>query len=409
MTVTIGRAALTGSSWVPEIATSMHFAAAYRLCSSLGVVLAVGAGCRATHSAPRAPESPATQSRRAPASAPAAGPRTLSTSLFTVLVEQGAVRTVGGRVAYDLTSGRLLKMDPDDAHIASTTGIVEVGTAWDHTCVRSGSGEVRCWGNGNRHRENGAGADAAPIPMPDAPAELAVGEYHACARLSDGSVTCWGSDAHRQLGYPPPEQCVTGGGCSGRALRVEGVERAIMVAAGEWHTCALLADATVRCWGDNASGQLGAPLATTASGAAVSVGRIDRAMRLVLSSSNSCVVTADGDVSCWGTTTACGTKRVAQPTPERLPCLSAVKDIGFGFHHACVLGANGTVSCWGENRDGRLGLAESVVSTELPRQVPGVHDVVELSVGLHATCARTRAGVVHCWGEDYGLPAPVLR
>lgn len=39
----------------------------------------------------------------------------------------------------------------------------------------------------------GAGADGAPIAMPDTPTELAVAEYHACARLRDGSVACWGT------------------------------------------------------------------------------------------------------------------------------------------------------------------------------------------------------------------------
>jgi alpha-tubulin suppressor-like RCC1 family protein len=282
------------------------------------------------------------------------------------------------------------------------TSIVEVGTAWDHSCLRTASGEILCWGNGNRHGENGAGADGAPIAMPDTPTELAVAEYHACARLRDGSVACWGGDAHRQLGYVAPEMCPVGGGCSRRALRVEGVTRAIAVAAGEWHTCALLDDASVRCWGDNTKGQLGAPQTTTESGHAVSVARIEGAARLALSASNSCVVTREGAVFCWGTTTACGSRRVGQPTPERLPCLSAVEDVGFGFRHACMLARGGDVSCWGDNGDGRLGRGDDVAASDLPLAVPGIHDVTELAVGLHATCVRTRGSKVVCWGKGFG-------
>lgn len=61
-------------------------------------------------------------------------------------------------------SGRAIDRDPGNARISRTAGVVEVGTAWDHSCVRAASGEVLCWGDGNRHGENGAAGDGAPIP-----------------------------------------------------------------------------------------------------------------------------------------------------------------------------------------------------------------------------------------------------
>jgi alpha-tubulin suppressor-like RCC1 family protein len=69
--------------------------------------------------------------------------------------------------------------------------------------------------------------------------------------LEGGVVRCWGDNRSGQLGLAPddtahPASVVVSVGGEAVALR-----------AGDNHTCALLADATVACWGANAEGQLG--------------------------------------------------------------------------------------------------------------------------------------------------------
>ena len=132
---------------------------------------------------------------------------------------------------------------------------------------------------------------------------IAAGDCHTCALLSDGTARCWGDNDYGQLGdgttdgpphpggrlrpdatpSPSPPGTTTPAPCSATAppgagaengygqlgdgttteqphpggrLR-PGVARSPAIAAGDYHTCALLSDGSARCWGNNSYGQLG--------------------------------------------------------------------------------------------------------------------------------------------------------
>ncbi|MEM4461028.1 MAG: hypothetical protein QXY70_02735, partial [Nanopusillaceae archaeon] len=76
------------------------------------------------------------------------------------------------------------------------------------------------------------------------------GESHTCALLSNGSVACWGYNYYGQLGDGTNTNRAT-------PVNVVGIDNAVAIAAGWGHTCALLSNGTVRCWGRNNYGQLG--------------------------------------------------------------------------------------------------------------------------------------------------------
>ena len=82
---------------------------------------------------------------------------------------------------------------------------------------------------------------------------ISSGAFHTCALLDDGSVSCWGRNHRGQLGdgqldnHSTPTQTSSLG--TGRT--------AVAITAGEYHTCAILDDGTVSCWGDNGFGRLG--------------------------------------------------------------------------------------------------------------------------------------------------------
>jgi hypothetical protein len=117
-----------------------------------------------------------------------------------------------------------------------------------------------------------------------------------------------------------------------------------LVASGD-STCAVMSDLTVRCWGDNAHGQLGN-----------------------------------------GTTTAAATPT----TPE----IRAVKDLQLVDGTACALLDDASVACWG--RIGWHGRAEDVLR---PTGVLGVIGVVRLFVFGGRACARVANDALVCWGD----------
>ena len=79
---------------------------------------------------------------------------------------------------------------------------------------------------------------------------VATGSQHTCALLSDSTVHCWGANDHGQLGTG-----TTVG--STRPVAAAGLSGVAWITAGGNHTCALLGDGTVHCWGANQSGELG--------------------------------------------------------------------------------------------------------------------------------------------------------
>src|SRR5439155_15451428 len=95
----------------------------------------------------------------------------------------------------------------------------------------------------------------SPIPVPVAGLAGAVavsaGVYHSCAIVADGTARCWGSNGVGQLGDG------TANDFTDAPAVVKGLAKATTIAAGGGHTCASLADGTVQCWGWNVSGELG--------------------------------------------------------------------------------------------------------------------------------------------------------
>ena len=83
--------------------------------------------------------------------------------------------------------------------------------------------------------------------------------------LDIGSVKCWGVNVYGQLGIDNETDMGDG---SGEMSQLTGINlgtgrTATATAAGFYHTCALLDNASVKCWGGNSYGQLGIENTTT--------------------------------------------------------------------------------------------------------------------------------------------------
>jgi hypothetical protein len=123
---------------------------------------------------------------------------------------------------------------------------------------------------------------------------LAAGGFHTCALLEDGRVQCWGWNVFGQLGDGTTmgrSTPVTVTGLSGMATALE---------AGDRHTCALLEDGRVQCWGHNGLGQLGDGTTMHRSTPTTVTGLSGMATALEAGGAHTCALLADGRVQCWG-------------------------------------------------------------------------------------------------------------
>lgn len=168
--------------------------------------------------------------------------------------------------------GNWIPMGP--IHAGGSVADVALGLSF--ACVVLNGGGVRCWGAGD-YGELGQGDtvhraiddahknEIASIPLVDlgtgrSAVKVTAGIQHICALLDDGGVKCWGNNSYGQLGLGDNFPRGTHPGQMGDLLpEVDlGTKRkAIDVSAGTVHTCALLDDHTVKCWGENGSGRLG--------------------------------------------------------------------------------------------------------------------------------------------------------
>ena len=115
------------------------------------------------------------------------------------------------------------------------------------------------------------------------------GGFHTCALLADGTVHCWGRNDYGQLGNGTSVSSPT-------ALAVPGIATAIAVSAGGYHTCALLADGRILCWGADDFGQLGNGTRTHSSTVPVEVAGITTATAVSAGAFHTCAVLAGGGV-----------------------------------------------------------------------------------------------------------------
>ncbi len=121
------------------------------------------------------------------------------------------------------------------------------------------------------------------------------------------------------------------------------------------------------------------------------------------------IVTAAGNIACWGDNSfgqlGRGLAGGSKLLPAVVPNLSGVTAIAAGSDFNCAV-AGGTVQCWGNNLGkngsknvGKLGTA-AVAQAAAPTAVPGVTNAVDVSIGRERACALQSTGSIMCWGAS---------
>lgn len=209
-----------------------------------------------------------------------------------------------------------------------------------------------------------------PVPEIEDAVSVTVGEFHACAVLADGRVACWGYNYEGVLGieadweiYPEP-------------VMVPGITDAVQLATARDHTCALLADGSVTCWG-------------YLTGATEAPPDLPPLRELVMGDEHACGIARDGGVRCWGSNV------YGQRGDASLARLDAVHLVA-GTSHTCARLASDEVLCWGSNEAGELGRDGGSSSSPVP--LPGAVRAIAVTAGHHGTCLLDPTCEVRCFG-----------
>ena len=261
-----------------------------------------------------------------------------------------------------------------------------------HNCALLAHGEVQCWGLnssgqlGLGHRDNVEDGTVASIDLGQGltATALAVGGYHSCALLNNGGVKCWGSNAWGQLGLGHKNALGDNPGEMGEALPQVDLGTnltAKAIGGGMYHTCAILSNDNMKCWGNNDYGQLGRSHTRHLGDGPGEMG--DHLSRVKLGrDTNNVPLTA--------------------------------KDMDLGVGSTCAIVNNDQLKCWGKNFYGLLGLGHrhsvGVRSGQMGRQLSAVDlgseegvplTAKSVSVGRGHICAILSNDQLKCWGRNH--------
>ena len=216
------------------------------------------------------------------------------------LLASGAVKCWGENFYGDLGDGTNVRSSiPVSVTGISTATSVAVGNA--DSCALLASGEVQCWGyNHYGQLGNGTTTDSnTPVTVSGIHSAMAIaaGVAFNCALLASGAIQCWGHGGNAELGdgssWPYADSSVP--------VSVVGISTATAITAGGYHACAVLSSGSAQCWGYNNYGQLGNGTTTaSASITPVPVSAISAPVRLAAGYWHTCALLSDGAMRCWG-------------------------------------------------------------------------------------------------------------
>jgi alpha-tubulin suppressor-like RCC1 family protein len=250
-------------------------------------------------------------------------------------------------------------------------GVVSISLGDAGGCFAT-SDTVFCWGGAYAP---GAAPDAGMggVHVKVNAIRVAVGRAHACALLRGAAeVDCWGDNAYSQTGTPSAANPGVVVSPSAVALppAAGGV---ITIAAGDDHTCALMANGEIDCWGRNDRGQLGGGTVSRDSATPVLV-VLDGSPKTGIQSlapgdGYTCALDAKERVMCWGDDSADQLARDAgASSPDLAPALEAASTVASGGHTTCATRFGDTAMwCWGANDAQQSGQATGAT---VPRPTP---------------------------------------
>ncbi|HZY41569.1 MAG TPA: RCC1 repeat-containing protein, partial [Anaerolineae bacterium] len=231
-----------------------------------------------------------------------------------------------------------------------------IHTSYNTVCAATTAGVAKCWGD-NFWGQVGSGSFAFSILSPvtvtgliSGVVSVAAGDGHSCALMASGGVKCWGSGSQGELGNLNDND-------SPVPVDVYDLNNAQTISAGRGFTCVRLTTGGAKCWGRNLEGMLGDGTQLELYRPRTVVG-LNNAIKVDAGGTHTCAMSVDHTVRCWGNNNL-GQLGIgippARPAPVDVIGLTGVQKVVGGGGFSCALLTGGHVSCWGSNWYGTLG------------------------------------------------------
>jgi alpha-tubulin suppressor-like RCC1 family protein len=296
------------------------------------------------------------------------------------------------------------------AQVPGLTGVKSIAGGAAHTIALKKDTTVWTWGNNVYGQLGTGGSSPSLVPLQvkgpggvgflTGVVAVAAGNYHSIALLNDGTVWAWGRNDDGELGLgdnfwrSTPVQVTTVSGVSG-------------IVAGGTHTLALLGGGTVRAWGWNKFGQLGVgdnvsravPVSVTALSGVAALGAGDETSIAILGTGPTASLVA------WGANNfgqlGSGSVSPYGSFPATVSLAGgAVLSASAGGLHTAILRDDGTVWSAGANQYGQLGIASfDPGGSPLPHPTP-LQAVGEGGAGFLEEIRSVSAGYGHTVALD---------
>jgi alpha-tubulin suppressor-like RCC1 family protein len=293
-------------------------------------------------------------------------------------------------------------MQTSPVGVSNATSLSGAAAGVSFGCARKSDGTVWCWGsNGNGGKLGDGTGVSSNVPVQvkglTGAETIAAGRGHACASTTAKEVYCWGTNTFGQLGDPAK-------GSSNVPVKVPAglpAARAISIAAGGFHTCAVFEGGDVYCWGKNDNGQIGTGMTSDKETSPLKVTLPKAAAEVVAGDLFTCARLIDGSVYCWGFGPygqLGNSASASSSVPVSVTGIATAIDLGAGFDHACAVLADNTVTCWGFNSNKQLGNTNG--NSNKPVAVAGLTGAAQVEGGNAHSCAFLLTGGVRCWGAN---------
>jgi alpha-tubulin suppressor-like RCC1 family protein len=337
------------------------------------------------------------------------------------LTDTGAAKCWGWNGNGEIGDGTTTSHPAPVGVIGLTSGVIAIAAGSAHTCALTDAGAVKCWGyNGKGQLGDGTLiTHHEPVQvagLSSGVTALVAGDDHTCALTGAGAVKCWGDNTYGQIGDGTVINRQTPTDVSGLGSGISAI------GAGGDNTCAITDAGAARCWGHNQYGQVGdgtmveRHIPFPVSGLASGVTRIDGGRN------HTCALIGNGAIKCWGRNHH-GQLGNNTTTQSAIPVAVAGFSSGgaalsLGGDHSCALTSLGAARCWGYNDKGEIGDG-TIIERHVPVQVAGygpgtasvpaeaAFETSDFGTGDHPVTARYNGDTYNASSTSAVLPVTV--